>query len=57
MEVILTLWHGVASIQLNCLSFQVLQDHVKAFPASGLVITDHRYNLNSDKADKLVFIM
>ena len=29
----------------------------RAFSASGLVITDRRYNLDSDKADKLVFIM
>ena len=35
-------------MQRNFLSFRVLQD---------LVITDCRYNLGSDKADKLVFIM
>ena len=29
----------------------------RAFSASGLVITDRRYNLDGDKADKLVFIM
>ena len=29
----------------------------RTFSASGLVITDRRYNLDSDKADKLVFIM
>ena len=29
----------------------------RAFSASGLVITDRRYNLYSDEADKLVFIM
>ena len=29
----------------------------RAFSASGLVITDRRYNLDSDKADKLVFII
>ena len=29
----------------------------RAFYASGLVITNRRFNLDSDKADKLVFIM